>query len=301
MQTINFTRGVPANESFPIDEVIAAAEAALRTNGGGDAPVRAVARLPAAARVARRVAGCAVDRVLTGNGSLQLIEFLCLRLLKPGDVVFTESPTYDRDAHVAAPPRRDGRRHPARGRRPGYRGARTRRSRAACRSSSTSSRTSRIPRARPARERSGGRSWSLPPGTASCSSKTRPTACFAIAAREEPTLYELAPERTLHMSSFTKLIAPGVRTGFMIGEPTLIAKLAKVAEDTYISPGYVAQGITYEWCRRGLLPPQIERLKTALRAAPRRLSRRRSTSTCRMPWRRGPMAGSSSRSRFPRA
>ena len=47
----------------------------------------------------------------------------------------------------------------------------------------------------------------------------------------------------------------------MIGEPGLIAKLAKVAEDTYISPGYVAQGITYEWCRRGLLPPQIERLK----------------------------------------
>ena len=63
------------------------------------------------------------------------------------------------------------------------------------------------------------------------------------------------------MSSFTKLIAPGVRTGFMIGEPALIAKLAKVAEDTYISPGYVAQGITYEWCRRGLLLPQIERLK----------------------------------------
>ena len=92
--------------------------------------------------------------------------------------------------------------------------------------------------------------------------------------KEEPTLYELAPERTLHMSSFTKLIAPGVRTGFMIGEPAIIAKLAKVAEDTYISPGYVAQGITYEWCRRGLLPPQIERLQGALRAAARRLPRR---------------------------
>jgi DNA-binding transcriptional MocR family regulator len=63
------------------------------------------------------------------------------------------------------------------------------------------------------------------------------------------------------MSSFTKVIAPGVRTGFMIGEPSMIARLAKVAEDTYISPGYVAQGITYEWCRRGLLGPQIERLK----------------------------------------
>jgi DNA-binding transcriptional MocR family regulator len=37
--------------------------------------------------------------------------------------------------------------------------------------------------------------------------------------------------------------------------------VAKVAEDTYISPGYVAHGIAYEWCRRGLLPAQIGRLK----------------------------------------
>ena len=36
------------------------------------------------------------DRILTGNGSLQLIEFLCLHLLEAGDVVFTEAPTYDR-------------------------------------------------------------------------------------------------------------------------------------------------------------------------------------------------------------
>jgi DNA-binding transcriptional MocR family regulator len=47
----------------------------------------------------------------------------------------------------------------------------------------------------------------------------------------------------------------------MIGKPSLITSLARVAEDTYISPGYLAQGITYEWCRRGLLTPQIERLK----------------------------------------
>jgi DNA-binding transcriptional MocR family regulator len=47
----------------------------------------------------------------------------------------------------------------------------------------------------------------------------------------------------------------------MVGDPSIIGKLAKVAEDTYISPGYVAQAIAYEWCRRGLLPAQIERLK----------------------------------------
>jgi DNA-binding transcriptional MocR family regulator len=38
---------------------------------------------------------------------------------------------------------------------------------------------------------------------------------------------ELAPERTLHMSSFTKLIAPGVRTGFMLGEPGLMGSIKR--------------------------------------------------------------------------
>jgi 2-aminoadipate transaminase len=65
----------------------------------------------------------------------------------------------------------------------------------------------------------------------------------------------------LHMTSFTKLIAPGVRLGLMLGATERLHRLAKIAEDTYISPNYVAHGIAYEWCRRGLLAPQVERLK----------------------------------------
>ena len=78
---------------------------------------------------------------------------------------------------------------------------------------------------------------------------------------DEATLYSLAPQRVLHMSSFTKLIAPGVRCGFMLGEPAMLAKIGKVAEDSYISPGYFAHGVTAEWCAEGKLGPQIERLK----------------------------------------
>ena len=48
---------------------------------------------------------------------------------------------------------------------------------------------------------------------------------------DEPTLRALAPARTLHMSSFTKLLAPGVRMGFVVGPSALIGKLAKAAED----------------------------------------------------------------------
>jgi hypothetical protein len=33
MDTINFTRGVPANESFPIGDLVEAADAIPKTNG----------------------------------------------------------------------------------------------------------------------------------------------------------------------------------------------------------------------------------------------------------------------------
>jgi DNA-binding transcriptional MocR family regulator len=201
-----------------------------------------------------------VDRVLTGNGSLQLIEFLCLHMVKAGDVVFTEAPTYDRTLTLL-------RRHGARviGIPIEADGADV--------EALERGLANQVPKF----------FYTIPdfqnPAGMTCSGAKRrriaeladrygflivedaPYRLLRYRGKEEPTLYELAPERTLHMSSFTKLIAPGVRTGFMIGEPSLIGRLAKVAEDTYISPGFVAQGITYEWCRRGLLAPQIERLK----------------------------------------
>ena len=258
--TINFTRGVPANESFPVDELIEASRAVL--TGRGAATLQygpALGFLPLREWLAEWH-GVNVDRVLTGNGSLHLIEFLCLHLLETGDVVFTEAPTYDRTITllrrhgatvVGIPLESDG---------PDVQAL-------------EQALVRRVPKF----------FYVIPdfqnPAGLTCSGAKRkriveladrygflivedaPYRLLRYRGKEEPTLYVLAPERTLHMSSFTKLIAPGVRTGFMIGEPSLVARLAKVAEDTYISPGFVAQGITYEWCRRGLLFPQIERLK----------------------------------------
>jgi DNA-binding transcriptional MocR family regulator len=198
--------------------------------------------------------------VLPGNGSLEIVEFLCTTMIKPGDVVFTEAPSYDRAITIfrrhganviGVPLQSDG---------PDI---------AALEKLLTQHKPKLF--------------YVIPdfqnPSGATCSAAKRgqiialaekhdfllvedaPYRLLRYRGTQEPTLFSLAPQRTLHMSSFTKLIAPGVRTGFMIGEPSIIAPLAKVAEDTYISPGYVAQAITYEWCRRGLLPPQIEKLK----------------------------------------
>ncbi len=211
---------------------------------------------------------CRVDRVLTGNGSLQLIEFLCLRMLQPGDTVFTEAPTYDRTLTllrrhgadvVGIPIEADGPDIEALER----------------------ALATRVPKF----------FYIIPdfqnPAGATCSGAKRqqivklaarhgfllvedaPYRLLRYRGSEEPTLYELAPEITLHMSSFTKLIAPGVRTGFMIGEPSLIATIAKVAEETVHIPGLRRSGHHVR-----MVPPRTSvaadrALEEALRATPR--------------------------------
>ena len=260
MKIINFTRGVPANESFPIDEVISAADAALKATGAAMLQYGPSLGFQPLREWLAEWQGVNVDCVLTGNGSLQLLEFLCLQMLEPGDVVFVEAPTYDRTLTIL---RRHGARVvgiPLEADGPGI-------------EELERALAKQVPKffyIIP--------DFQNPAGTTCSGAKRRkivelaarygflivedaPYRLLRYRGEEEPTLYSLAPERTLHVSSFTKLIAPGVRTGFMVGQPALIGKLAKVAEDTYISPGYLAQGITYEWCRRGLLPPQVERLK----------------------------------------
>jgi DNA-binding transcriptional MocR family regulator len=260
METINFTRGVPANESFPIDQLADAAASVLRSHGAqmlqygpsrGFEPLR---------QWLAEWQGVNVDRVITSNGSLQLIDFLCVLMIEPGSLVFTESPSYDRTIGLL-------RRH----------GARV----VGIPVESDGPDIDALERA--LRNEVPRFFYVIPdfqnPSGATCSGTKRRQIVEIAAAygvllvedapyrplryrgNEEPTLYELAPDRVLHMSSFTKLIAPGVRTGFMLGNPAIVAKLAKVAEDTYISPGYVGQAIAFEWCRRGLLPRQIERLK----------------------------------------
>jgi len=258
--TILFNRGVPANESFGIDEVKAAAAAVLASHGPavlqygpslGFAPLREW--------LAERH-GVAVDRVILGNGSLQLLEFLCLTQVRPGDVVVTESPTYDRALTLL-------RRHGAvpRGVPLGEDGPDLDRLEAALASGKPRF-VYLIP------------DFQNPSGVTCSGEKRRRIAALAerhdlllvedapyrplrYRGTEEPSLLSLAPERTLHMSSFSKLVGPGPRVGYMVGPPKLVAALARAAEDTYISPANLAHGIAWEWCRSGRLPAQVEKLK----------------------------------------
>lgn len=257
---INFTRGVPATESFPINTLAQITPNVLEEYGSTMLQYgKSFGFMPLREWLADWY-GVAVEQVMTSNGSLQLIEFLCYHLLEPGDVVFTEAPSYDRTITLL-------RRHQARivGIPLEPDGPNLEALEAALKKD--------VPKF----------FYIIPdfqnPAGATCSLEKRerlvqlaeqygfwliedaPYRMLRYKGKEQPSLFELNPQRTLHMLSFSKLISPGARVGILYGEAELVKKVAKVAEDTYISPSFVAQGIIYQFCQAGHLPGHVQKLK----------------------------------------
>lgn len=258
---LNLTRGVPATESFPLAEMELASTAALRESGSvilqygkstGFDPLRAWLA---------NWHGVATENILCSNGSLQIVEFLCSALLKPGSTVFVESPTYDRTITtlrkhqaniVSIPLEADGINIEA----------------------LEAALTQTVPVF----------FYVIPdfqnPAGATCSLAKRqrmielarqygffyledaPYRPLRYHGESQPALYQLGADVTLTMSSFSKLVGPGPRMGYLIcKDATLLGKVAKVAEDTYITPNLFAHACIYQFCKMGFLEPQIEKLK----------------------------------------
>ena len=95
---------------------------------------------------------------------------------------------------------------------------------------------------------------------------------LSFAGERLPTMLSLDAHRArpgdghvVHASSFSKTIAPGVRIGYLVGPPALIAEITTLAVNTYISPNMLAQAIVHEFCRSGSINDSIAHVKRALR------------------------------------
>jgi 2-aminoadipate transaminase len=81
-----------------------------------------------------------------------------------------------------------------------------------------------------------------------------------------PTMLSLdGSDRVIHSSSFSKTVSPGVRVGYLVGPEEEITKLAKHANEVYISPNMLAESVVWELCRSGALDDNIAFVKGALR------------------------------------
>jgi DNA-binding transcriptional MocR family regulator len=258
---IKLTRGVPAEESFPVDRLQECAETALLVHGYEILQYGKSRGYPRLRQLIAADKGVDAGRIIVGQGSLQLQD-LCARLLiEPGDVVYVEEPTYDRTLSIL---RRAGARVV------GFpleeNGVDVDAVEARLQGGEQPVLFYLIP------------DFQNPSGTVLSEERRRRLADLArehgfwiiedvpyrrlrYRGEDLPSLFKMAPDRVLQMSSYSKLISPGLRVGYVIVPEPLVEELAKMAEDTYINASYLNQAIVAEFIERGWLEPQIEALK----------------------------------------
>ena len=82
-----------------------------------------------------------------------------------------------------------------------------------------------------------------------------------------PTLHELdGGDNVIYSSSFTKTVAPGVRTGYLILPERLVGPLKAISENTIIGPNSLAEATLAAYCRAGRFEPNVERVTAMLKA-----------------------------------
>jgi 2-aminoadipate transaminase len=264
--TISFARGAPSADILPRELVRDAAAVALAEDWERALSYGTGIGHPGLCQwVAERHGGLDAGQVMIGNGSLEVGWMLFEHLLQPGDRVVVEQPTYDRTLLmlqrlgvelVPVPLEADG-------------------------------------------LDVGAFEAALDEGPVELAHVIpnfhNPAGC-TLSAEKRVRLVELAAEhgfwifeddpyrelpfegealesmlsmdkagRVVHASSFSKTVSPGVRVGYLAGPGEEIAKLAKRANETYISPNMLAEAVVLELCRSGALDRNIEFVKGALR------------------------------------
>jgi 2-aminoadipate transaminase len=83
----------------------------------------------------------------------------------------------------------------------------------------------------------------------------------AAATPPPPLMREINPKRVITISSYSKLISPALRVGYMVGPAELVAKVIQLAEDTILSPVLVSQAAVAQFRQRGWLDSNVAQLK----------------------------------------
>jgi 2-aminoadipate transaminase len=272
-ETVSLTFGFPFPGSFPNEELLAAAETlfdaepdtALQYGGGEYADA-----LPGivAERCRDRGTDCTEDEVMLTNGASNAIDVVCRTFLDPGDAVFVEGPTFTWSLRVIGGHGVDVTHVPV---------------------DSDGLDVEALADELAARRREGRQ---LPTLLYTIPTFQNPTGTTLSRDRRE-RLLELAAEydfvvleddaygelrydgdgvpplralddagRVIHAGTFSKTIAPGVRTGWLVADPGVVE--AMDARHTG-GPSTFTRGLLAAYCREGYLDEAVPRLCEAYR------------------------------------
>ncbi|MBG0560682.1 aminotransferase-like domain-containing protein [Actinoplanes aureus] len=264
-QLISFARGAPSLDIVDVEGLKAAAARAFDADPAGvTAYGTSVGYLPLRKWIADKH-NVSPDQVIVTNGSLQADAFLFGHLVKPGDDVVVEKPTYDRTLlnlqnlgakvhQVTVQPD----------------GIDVDELRTLLESGVRPKLAHIIP------------NYQNPAGVTLSAEKRR--TLLALAAQYEFIIFEDDPyvdirfrgeplpsmlsqdtdNLVVHASSFTKTVCPGVRVGYLVGPAALIDAIAKKATNLYISPGMVSEAIVHQFCVSGDIEKSVQTVSAAL-------------------------------------
>jgi 2-aminoadipate transaminase len=266
-ETISFARGAPSADILPHEAVREAAARALAEDWEKALSYGTGVGHPGLCEwVAERHGGISPSQVMIANGSLEAGAMLFSHLLSAGDRVVVEQPTYDRTLLllqqlgvelVPVPLQADG-------------------LDIAALEEALAAGPIRLAHVIPNAHN---------PAGCTLSSEKR-ARLVELAAEHGFWIFEDDPyrelpfegeplqtmlsldtaDRVLHASSFSKTVSPGVRVGYLAGPADEVAKLAKRANETYISPNMLAESIVLDLCRSGELDRNIAFVKAELKS-----------------------------------
>ncbi|MFI5834262.1 PLP-dependent aminotransferase family protein [Micromonospora sp. NPDC051300] len=264
-QLISFARGAPSLDIVDVEGLKAAAVRAFDADPAGVTAYGTSVGYPPLRKWIAEKHGVEADQVLVTNGSLQADAFLFDHLVRRGDAVVVERPTYDRT--LLNLQQMGGEVHGVTIQPDGL-------DTAELRKLLESGVRPRLAHVIP--------NYQNPAGVTLSLEKRREL--LDLAAEYEFTIFEDDPYADIrfrgeplpsmlsmdgrgvvvHASSFTKTVCPGVRVGYLVGPAELIAAIAKRATNLYISPGMVAQAIVHDFCVSGAIDRSIHTVRTAL-------------------------------------
>jgi 2-aminoadipate transaminase len=263
---ISFARGAPSLDIVDVDGLRTAAERAFTDDPAGTTAYgTSIGYPPLRAWIAEQH-GVAPEQVIVTNGSMQADAFLFEALVEDGDVVVVEQPTYDRTLLSLRSRGADLR--PVELQDDGV-------DVAGIEALIAAGTVPRLAHVIPNFQNPGG-------CTLSAAKRER---LVALAGEHGMTIFEDDPyvdvrfsgeplptmrsldraDRVVYASSFSKTVCPGIRVGYLVGPEKLIARIAKLATNTYISPNMVAQSIVNAFCRSGQIERSIATVKAALK------------------------------------
>lgn len=262
-EVISFAGGLPSSATFPVDEMLASFDRVLTSRGRealqystteGFAPLREWV----AARVGTPGAPVSPEEVLIVSGSQQGLDLLAKVLVDPGDKVLVETPTYlgalqsfslFSPNYVSIASDEDGL----------LPEALTEDMRDAkflyCLPNFQNPTGRLLPDERRQRLAERARELNL------LILEDDPYGALSYDGETPPSIRSLAPERTVYMGSFSKVLAPGLRLGYVIAPPALRAKLVQAKQATDLHTATISQMVVYDVVKDGFLDTHIPTIR----------------------------------------